>query len=63
MRTFDWVEEAPVVTEIDALCESANDAYIELGLHPLIYTAYKKNNLNAYEKAFYAHCNFLFEEA
>jgi len=63
MRTFDWVEKAPEVPEINALCESANDAYKELEIHPLIYMAYKAGNLNAYEKAFYDHCNLLFEEA
>lgn len=63
MRTFDWVKEAPKVPEVDALCESANFAFKDLGLHPLIFEAYKKGNLNAYEKAFFDHCNLLFEEA
>lgn len=63
MRTFDWVETAPTVPEVDALFETANDAYYNLGLHPLIFLAYKKGNLNSFEKAFFDHCQKLFEEA
>jgi hypothetical protein len=63
MRTFDWVKEAPKVPEKNAVCESANDVYRSLEIHPMVYLAYRDNKLNAYEKSFFEHCNLLFDEA